>query len=579
MRINNIKIANILSFGDNTEQHVGELKDLSAFNLFIGKNGTGKSNVLNLLGNLKISFKKCHQTSLSDYPNQLHETYLDKSYKNKNSLITKQLAFLKIEYKKASIKEYIQSSDPIKKIIFKESEYESNPIIYLEKGDISDLCDSVIVVKENISNDVFLNDVIKLGHSDKNFTKLNEGLCYIFDRTIGVLKTGAFLEVNNHEPQDTNEPEFDYSKLPSGFLNCAKILTQILLNSKPQHPLLILDEPELHLEPRTCRKLINFLFYLRFRGENERDKEKVFYHIKEKVNGKRKDFSERYQKEIFPSPGLQHDYWFEQIFIASHSSVILSEFLNKSKWSSIYEFYIKPKEVEKTHESLSHNVKGLFSTIKKINPLAAHSILDNLGNTGTDLLQTNGVIWVEGPSDMAYIRKWLELYAEEKVCNKFEQGIHYEFKPFAGTLLGCYCIDKENKKTEEEKAREDEKLISMFSFSRNAFIIIDSDAFEDNGEIIDVSTFKKAKKIIKRQFKEKNKQGYNLGLWYNEGDTFINTIEKYLPHTPPKTGSKLSYAKRITKEWTKYSHPLSSFKGNLEKEIQNLYRCIEKWNE
>jgi predicted ATPase len=51
MQINQIRVSNLLSFGP--EQVFDRF---SRFNLFIGKNGSGKSNILRLIGQLPTEF-------------------------------------------------------------------------------------------------------------------------------------------------------------------------------------------------------------------------------------------------------------------------------------------------------------------------------------------------------------------------------------------------------------------------------------------------------------------------------------------------------------------------------------------
>lgn len=69
MKITSLKLENVFSFGKEQE-----LKNFSTFNLFIGKNGSGKSNVFNIL---------CVLTSQ-------YEDIKNKSIKNITSVIKKQ---------------------------------------------------------------------------------------------------------------------------------------------------------------------------------------------------------------------------------------------------------------------------------------------------------------------------------------------------------------------------------------------------------------------------------------------------------------------------------------------------------
>jgi predicted ATP-dependent endonuclease of OLD family len=209
-----------------------------------------------------------------------------------------------------------------------------------------------------------------------------------------------------------------------------------------------------------------------------------------------------------------------------------------------------------------------------------HGILDNLGAHGSDLLQTNGIIWVEGPSDVIYIKKWLEMYAKENEKPILRQGTDYEFQMFGGALLDSLCLIKEELDEEEEC----KILVSMFSFSRNAFVVTDSDAVKkDNGEIVDQSNFRNAKEFIANQFDELP-EGYNVGLWYKENNTEVRTLEDYLDADTIKavgikvgSPTKKIYAQRVVDSWG-VDKKLSAFEHELEKEIKSLDDTIRTWN-
>ena len=55
-------------------------------------------------------------------------------------------------------------------------------------------------------------------------------------------------------------------------------------------------------------------------------------------------------------------------------------------------------------------------------PVSAHfdhlGVVSELGAKPSDLLQANGIIWVEGPSDRIYLNRWIDLYSE----GRFQEG-------------------------------------------------------------------------------------------------------------------------------------------------------------
>lgn len=89
-------------------------------------------------------------------------------------------------------------------------------------------------------------------------------------------------------------------------------------------------------------------------------------------------------------------------------------------------------------------------------------ILDDLDVRASDILQANGVIWVEGPSDRIYLKRWLELISQ----GKLKEGVHYAVMFYGGKLLSHF----DGLPPDESKA-----LVSLLRLNRNVAIVIDSD--------------------------------------------------------------------------------------------------------
>ena len=257
---------------------------------------------------------------------------------------------------------------------------------------------------------------------------------------------------------------------------------------------------------------------------------------------------------------LEHQF---PIFITTHSSVLIDYFSKKDDAQIVH---VTHKNGESFCRTVNRHIENFH-------------ILDDLGIKASDLLQANGVIWVEGASDVVYIKKWLEMYVKENNINeKPIQGRHYEFQMYGGTLLDSLCLIKNNSDEEEEY----KKLVSMFSFSRNSFIVIDSDCVKNaDDEIIDISKFKAAKQYIKNAIENLAKENYNLGLWFKKGSTTIRTIEDYLDQESkdfrkPSWTKKIT-AQKVTESWNE-TKKLEDFPHNLKNEIKTLYECIKTWN-
>lgn len=99
-----------------------------------------------------------------------------------------------------------------------------------------------------------------------------------------------------------------------------------------------------------------------------------------------------------------------------------------------------------------------------------HLISTDLGVRASDILQTNAVIWVEGPSDRTYIRYWLA-----KQDPELREGEHYSLMTYAGALLAHLTAK------EEDDEGYDPSLISLLRINRNMAVVADSDRAKSRG--------------------------------------------------------------------------------------------------
>jgi hypothetical protein len=96
------------------------------------------------------------------------------------------------------------------------------------------------------------------------------------------------------------------------------------------------------------------------------------------------------------------------------------------------------------------------------------SIVDDLGLQASDLLQSNFVIWVEGPSDRIYIKHWIAAINKD-----LEEGIHYTIMFYGGALLSHLSASDE--------AVSD--FIKLRDLNRNFAIVLDSDRGEEGADL------------------------------------------------------------------------------------------------
>ena len=129
-------------------------------------------------------------------------------------------------------------------------------------------------------------------------------------------------------------------------------------------------------------------------------------------------------------------------------------------------------------------------------------VLDDLDVRASDLLQSNGVIWVEGPSDRIYINRWIDLWSG----GQFKEGSHYQCVFYGGRLLAHLSAGTDGDPEAEG--------VSILRVNRNAAVLIDSDKRTTDSEI------NATKKRVCQEIEDVG--GY---AWVTDG----REIENYLP--------------------------------------------------
>lgn len=130
------------------------------------------------------------------------------------------------------------------------------------------------------------------------------------------------------------------------------------------------------------------------------------------------------------------------------------------------------------------------------------SAVEDLGYRASDLIQTPIVVWVEGPSDRIYVTAWLGHLAPELV-----EGTHYSVMFYGGRLLSHLGA------TDPEV----ESFISLRRLNRYVVVLMDSDRKAATASINDT------KKRIVSELAADADGGF---AWVTEG----REIENYLDH-------------------------------------------------
>lgn len=127
-------------------------------------------------------------------------------------------------------------------------------------------------------------------------------------------------------------------------------------------------------------------------------------------------------------------------------------------------------------------------------------ICRDLGCRASDIMQSNCVVWVEGPSDRVYLNHWLRSDDSSLI-----EGIHYSIMFYGGRLLRHLSANDP----------EVEEFISLRRLNRNLVVVMDSDRKTPRQHL------NSTKKRIKKEFNS------NGGFaWVTKGREIENYVER-----------------------------------------------------
>ena len=349
-----------------------------------------------------------------------------------------------------------------------------------------------------------------LNNKNKNDAIIQEDLLKAFNEILG--PDGHYRNIKAKQDngdnweiilEDDNRNQYPLSKLGSGLKTILLVLLNLIAvsnNHKDKTMIFAFEELENNLHPALEKRLYSFIF--------------------------------NYAKD--------HDYI---VFLTTHSPIAIDLF---SREESV-RFYKTEKNIN------GYQIVPISSFDESI------EAIDELGIKASDLLQANGIIWVEGPSDRIYIKNWIDkLYPD-----RFEEGKDYQFIYYGGRLLAHYTacdpIDKEI-----------DNYINVLAVNTKAFFVMDSD------KICSEDSLDNRKEHIIQKLKEKN-----ISYWITKG----REIENYLDLSNEniqlgqfdKLGDKLKNYDKIN--FAKKHYANADFnKYDLKKNLEELATEIARWN-
>jgi len=212
--------------------------------------------------------------------------------------------------------------------------------------------------------------------------------------------------------------ELSTREIGTGYTMLYILLMEIVRNQKT---LFIIDEVESHLQPGLIRKLMSII----------------------KNNGE------------------------AQFIISTHSPVVM-------------ETAAQDDHLFRTQKLLRECLISGFFRRQPTNPNGvkiAREVCNELGVIPGDALLTNCVIWVEGPSEMFWLRTWLKNYLEklkttENTIPPILEGLHYSILMTGGSTISNISFEEGEY---DLQTIEEDLLLKVLRVNPNPFVVIDFD--------------------------------------------------------------------------------------------------------
>jgi len=174
-------------------------------------------------------------------------------------------------------------------------------------------------------------------------------------------------------------------------------------------------------------------------------------------------------------------------FVTTHSNVAIDLYSNDPDAQILHV----------THDRRCASVRCVRTYVEN------RGIIDDLDVRASDLLQSNGIVWVEGPSDRLYFNRWVQIWSE----GALREGTHYQCVFYGGRLLAHLSARDPDVNTED--------VVKILRVNANALLLIDSDRASSEAPI------NETKSRIIREIRDVG------GIaWLTAG----REVENYLPH-------------------------------------------------
>jgi|GEM_PF-189270 len=299
-------------------------------------------------------------------------------------------------------------------------------------------------------------------------------------------------------------------------------------------------------------------------------------------------------------------------YIAEYAEQFKSYFFITTHSSIAIDFFHSNKNAQIIH--VENN--GQIATAKTVlTDFDNRNILRDLDYRASDILLSNGIIWVEGPSDAIYLELLFDLY---NATSLISQNLSYTIQALS-TAIWKYAGFSDFK-WEEIDANSENRLISLAEINHNHLVVIDKDDNYENKRPSDYENFadgtgKNKARLIYESLKfashDENKLDNNYGdtkdgklfFWINDG-TFETYLEYFILNKGRDLGKYFDLAKtrgyfekkregehhskskvELAAEIAKYAmenkltfEDFAPPNSPLENKIQRLFETIKSWN-
>ena len=531
--------SNILFSGYKCFREENNIPWFRPFNIIIGRNNSGKSSFIDVIHALcdpefrasnvtDIDIKLKYKIDSHEYFNinhcaygssgfalpyfghylrgkeidvyvNLSKTNLGKSYINSYDI---DLEALSDEQCSLTLKDGI-ILDPFNNSIFRcvASERDINPEVFFSESK------QIGIDPNGIGTTRYVCSI--LNNKNKNDAIIQEDVLNAFNEILGTDGHYRNIKVKQDNGdnweiylEDDNKNQYPISKLGSGLKTILLVLLNLIAipnDYKGKTMVFAFEELENNLHPALEKRLYSYIF--------------------------------NYAKE--------HNY---MIFQTTHSPIAIDLF-SREKTVNFY-------KTEKN--SSGYQIVPISSFDESI------EVIDELGIKVSDLLQANGIIWVEGPSDRIYIKNWLNM----QYPDIFEEGKDYQFVYYGGRLLAHYTACDP---TDEEV----DNYINVLAVNSKAFFVMDSDQTSPEDPLDN------RKEHIIQRLKDKN-----ILYWITKGREIENYLDLTKENIQLKQFDKLQEKMRFDKiNFAKQHYKDVDFnKYNLNEDLSLLANEIAKWN-